>query len=133
MSRDYKNISSGVESILGVNCVIRRRRQTDEDKRREIFVQIVNWIEETIVRSNICYVETGIDYSNYDDKFLTIIDALIYMQFGAEAAELISFYVWDRMNSDSTINPITDEEGREIYLNNPYELWDVLCRLNPKM
>lgn len=133
MAQNYKNISSAVESILGINCIVRRRKQTEDDKRREVFVQVINWIEESIVRSNICYMETGIDYSHYDDKFLSIIDALLYMNFGSEAAELISFYIWDRMNEDGTLIPVTDENDNQIFLNSPYELWDLICRLNPKM
>ena len=64
---------------------------------------------------------------------MTVIDSLIYMNFGKDSAELISYYLWDRMNPDGSINPIFDEEDKEILIQDPYELWDLLCKLNPKL
>ena len=133
MSNDYKNVESAVDSLLNLKSFVRRKKRNEQDKRREIFVQIINGIEEVIIRSNIAMVDYGIDYSKYDDSFLMVIDALIYMNFGKEAAELISFYMWDRVNSDGSINPVLDEEDNEIILKDANQLWDLILKINPKL
>ena len=133
MSNDYKNVESAVDSLLNLKSFVRRKKRNEQDKRREIFVQIINGIEEVIIRSNIAMVDYGIDYSKYDDSFLMVIDALIYMNFGKEAAELISFYIWDRVNPDGTINPVLDEEDNEIVLKDANQLWDLILKVNPKL
>jgi hypothetical protein len=130
---DYKNVQSAIDTLLDINSFVRRRKKNDKDKKKELFFQIINGIEETIIRSNLMLVDFGIDNSNYDDSFLMIIDALIYMNFGKEAAELISFYMWDRLNPDGSINPVLDENNEEIILNNPYELWELMLKVNPKL
>jgi hypothetical protein len=118
---------------LNIKSVVRRRKKTEQNKKKEMFVQIINGIEETIIRSNIAYMDYGLDYSKYDESFHAVIDALIYMSFGKDSAELISFYLWDRLNPDGSINPILDEYDKEIILKDSYELWELMCKLNPKL
>jgi len=133
MSNDFKNVQTAIDGLLNVKCVVRRRKKTEQNKKKEMFVQIINGLEETIIRTNIAMIDFGLDYSKYDETFLMVIDALIYMNFGKEAAELISYYLWDRVNPDGTINPVLDEDNNEIIMNDPHQLWELLCKLNPKL
>jgi hypothetical protein len=133
MSNDFKNVQTAIDGLLNVKCVVRRRKKTEQNKKKEMFVQIINGLEETIIRTNIAMIDFGLDYSKYDETFLLVIDALIYMNFGKEAAELISYYLWDRVNPDGTINPVLDEDNNEIIMNDPHQLWELLCKLNPKL
>jgi hypothetical protein len=133
MSNDFKNVQTAIDDLLNVKCVVRRRKKTEQNKKKEMFVQIINGLEETIIRTNIAMIDFGLDYSKYDETFLLVIDALIYMNFGKEAAELISYYLWDRVNPDGTINPVLDEDNNEIIMNDPHQLWELLCKLNPKL
>ena len=133
MSNDFKNVQTAIDGLLNIKSVVRRRKKTEQNKKKEMFVQIINGLEEAIIRTNIAMVDFGLDYSKYDETFLMVIDALIYMNFGKEATELISYYLWDRVNPDGTINPVLDEDDNEIIMNDPHELWDLLCKLNPKL
>ena len=78
------------------------------------------------------YLDLQLDFTKYDEPFLDTIDALIIFYFGKEGAELISWYLWERLNPDGTMNPLMDEEGREVPINNAAELWSVLVAINPK-
>jgi len=55
------------------------------------------------------------------------------MHFGHELAEIISFYIWERVTPDGSVNALLAEDGTEIVLNNPYDLWTLLCTMNPKL
>ena len=133
MANDFKNVETAIDGLLNVKSVIRRRKKTEQNKKKEMFIQIINGLEEAIIRSNIALIDFGLDYSKYDETFMTVIDALIYMNFGKDSAELISYYLWDRVNPDGSINPIFDEDDKEILIQDSYELWDLLCKLNPKL
>jgi len=133
MSNEFKNVQSAIDNLLKIKSVVRRKKRTENNRRKEMFAQIINSLEETIIRSNIAYMDFGLDYSKYDEAYLAIIDALIYMNFGKDSTELISYYLWDRVNPDGSINPIMDEDDNEIILKNAYELWELLCKLNPKL
>jgi len=133
MSNDYKNVQTAIDGLLNIKSVVRRKKKTEQNRKKEMFIQIINGLEEAIIRSNIAMVDFGLDYSSYDETFLTVIDSLLYMNFGKDAAELISYYLWDRVNPDGSINPILDEEDNEIVLKDSHELWELLCKLNPKL
>jgi hypothetical protein len=133
MENAYKQIQSAVDNILNVSTIVRRKKKTESDKKRELFFQIITAIEEIQVRQNIMYLDLKLDFANYDEKFLAVVDALLYMHFGHELAEIISFYIWERVTPDGSVNALLAEDGTEIVLNNPYDLWTLLCTMNPKL
>ena len=133
MSSDFKNVQTAVDGLLNIKSVVRRRKKTEQNKKKEMFTQIISGLEEAIIRSNIAMIDFGLDYSAYDETFLNVIDSLFYMNFGKDATELISYYLWDRVNPDGSINPIFDEDDQEILLEDAHQLWELLCKLNPKL
>jgi hypothetical protein len=133
MSNDFKNVQTAIDGLLNIKSVVRRKKKTEQNKKKEMFIQIISGLEEAIIRSNIAMIDFGLDYSTYDETFLNVIDSLLYMNFGKDAAELISYFLWDRVNPDGSINPIFDEDDKEIVLQDAHELWELLCKLNPKL
>jgi hypothetical protein len=130
---DYKQIQLGVDSIIGTRSIIRRRKKSSSDKKRELFFNLINSIEELNVRQNIMYADLDLDFANYDEKFFTVIDMLIYMNFGKQCTDIIAFYLYERINPDGTLNSLIVGDGEELILNNPYELWNLMCQVNPKL
>jgi hypothetical protein len=133
MEKDYKQIQMGIDSIIGTKTIIRRRRKSTSDKKREMFFNLITSIDELNVRQNIMFSDLDLDFSNYDEKFFTVIDTLIYMNFGKQCTEVIGFYLYERINIDGTINPIIVNENEELILENVYDLWNLLCKINPKI
>lgn len=133
MEKDFKQIQLGVDSIIGTKTIIRRRKKNNSDKNRELFFNVINSIEELNVRQNLMYGDLSLDFADYDEKFFEVIDMLIYMNFGKQCTEVIGFYLYERMNADGTLNPIMVDDNQELFLENPYDLWNLLCKINPKI
>lgn len=133
MEKDFKQIQLGVDSIIGTKTIIRRRKKNNSDKNRELFFNVINSIEELNVRQNLMYGDLNLDFADYDEKFFEVIDTLIYMNFGKQCTEVIGFYLYERMNADGTLNPIMVDDNQELFLENPYDLWNLLCKINPKI
>lgn len=132
MERELTEIQHAINKILNVKSLIRRKKKSQSEKRRELFISIINSIEQIVTRQNMMYMDLQLDFAKYDEPFLDTIDALIILHFGKEGAELISWYLWERLNPDGTINPVLDEAGNEVRINTPAELWSVLVATNPK-
>ena len=132
MERELTEIQQAINNILNVKRYVRRKKKSQSEKRRELFISIVNSIEQIVTRQNMMYMELQLDFTKYDEPFLDTIDALIIFYFGKEGAELISWYLWERSNPDGTMNPLLDEENKEVPINNAAELWSVLVAINPK-
>lgn len=130
---EFRHVQDAVDKLLKVKTVTKRKKKGESDKKRELFFQIVHDIEELHVRQHILYADIKIDFGNYDELFFKTIDQLIDLHFGSKSANLIGFYLYDRINTDGSINPILTEDGREILLEDPYQLWDLLKAINPKL
>ena len=130
---DFKEIQSAVDQILKVKSTTKRKKKNNSDKKRELFFQIIHNIEELHVRQNLLYSDIGVDFGAYDEKYFTLIDQLLDMSFGAKGTHLIGYYLYERINPDGSINPIVTEDGTEIYLDDPYKLWELLKAISPKI
>lgn len=131
MEQSLNEIQIAINQILNVKSLIRRKKKTKEAKKRELFISIINSIEAIINRQNLMYVELNLDLAKYDESFLDTIDALIILHFGKEGAELIAYFLWDRVAPDGSISPLIDVDNKEVYLETASDLWNLLISINP--
>jgi hypothetical protein len=131
MEQPLNEIQTAINQILNVKSMIRRKKKTQEEKKKELFISIINSIEQIINRQNLMYTELDLDLTKYDDTFLDTIDALIVLHFGKEGAEIVGYYLWDRVSPDGSIMPLLDTDDREIYLESAQDLWNLLLAINP--
>ena len=133
MAEDFKEIQIAVDGILNVKSYVRRKKRTELDKKKEMFVQMMNSMEEIIIRQALMYADMDVDMFKYDEKFLSIIDLMYYLHFGESCSDIIAFYLYDRRNPDGTLNALVDQSGQEIILETPYDLWNLMVAINPKI
>lgn len=131
MDKQLTEIQTAINNLLNVKSLIRKKKKKQIEKKKELFIAVINSIDQIITRQNLMYADLQLDFAKYDEAFLDTIDALIILHFGKEGAELISWYLWERVDPDGSINFLIDDENNEIRLNNPSELWDLLLRINP--
>ena len=110
MASDFKNVQGAIDELLNVKSVVRRKKKTEQNKKKDLFIHAINNLEHTIIRTNIAFTDFGIDYSNYDDLFFAVIDVILKM----------SPY-------------LPPENENEIILKDAHQLWELLCKLNPKI
>ena len=133
VERDFKGIQMGVDAMLNTKTVVRRRKRTASDKKKELFVALINSLEEIRIRQALTYADLSLDFSTYDEKFFAAIDILLHMCFDGKGADVIGFYLYDRVNADGSLNALVVNGQHEVILNNAYELWNFLCQVNPKL
>jgi hypothetical protein len=132
MDEHAKGIQQSIESIIGADTVLKRRKKTEEDINRDTFEKIILTLEQANVRSSIIGGDFKLDFTSYDETFYEIIDNLILMQFGKEASEIIFFYVYERINPDGTVNELADQDNNVVALNNPTDLWMLVNHIKNK-
>jgi hypothetical protein len=127
-----QGIKKSVEDIIGSGTVLKRKKKTEDDLNRESFEKIILLMEEIQTRGVLLQADLGLDYSNYDEKFYEIIDRLFQMHFGREAAEVIFFYAYERINPDGSVNELVDENDQTVALTNPTDLWYLVNHIKNK-
>jgi len=121
-----QGVKQTLETMIGTDLSLKRKKKSEHDLNRELFEKIIVALEKTNVRTAIVGAEFDLDLSKYDESFYEIIDNLMVMQFGKQAAEVIFFYVYERMNPDGSVNELRDANDMPIVLNSPSDLWDLV-------
>ena len=129
MENSLIEIQGAINELLNIKSLIRKKKKTQGEKKKELFISIINSIEQIINRQNLMYAELNLDLAKYDESFLEVIEALLLLHFGKEGADLVNYYLWERLAPDGEINPLLDVEGKEIYLESAEELWNLLSVL----
>jgi len=137
MKDDYKekhssNINASISTILGSETTLKRRKKNEDDRQKEIFERIITSLEETNIRTELLGVDLGLDFSKYDEQFYRAIDGLIELHFGKDAAELIFFYLYERVGEDGVENVLEDEDGNAYPLHSPADLWRLIQKTSDK-
>jgi hypothetical protein len=127
-----EGVKKSVDDIIGVDTFLKRKKKSEDDQHRERFEKIISTLEEIEVRSVILGEDLKLDFTSYDEKFYTVIDSLFHMHFGKEAAEIIFFYLYERINPDGSPNGIMNDEGEVIELTSPTDLWYLLKALQDR-
>jgi hypothetical protein len=130
MEQHLSEIQIAINQILNIRSLVRHKKKTQIEKKRELFISIITSIERIINRQDLMYAELNLDLTNYDEAFLDTIDALIILHFGKEGAELIAYYLWDRVAPDGTINSLVGPDDKEVILETAQDLWNLLLTIN---
>lgn len=125
----FEEVKKSIENIIGTNTSVKRKKKTKEDIDRLLFNRIVSNMLSLEGRAVVATNELGLNFSQYDEDFYNIIDDLILIHFGNQAAELIYFYIYERINPDGSINDLIDKSSNIIPLNTIDDLWDIVSNV----
>jgi hypothetical protein len=118
-----KKLQDQMKKLIGTESTVKRRKKTKEETQREVFLTTIPLLEHILNRGIMLESDYGFNTVMYDEPFYQIIDSLIYMHFDEDAADLIMFYLYERVNPDGTFNFVTDINGDEFSLENAEDLW----------
>ena len=121
-----EKLQEQINLIIGTKSTLKRRKKTDEDTQRDLFINTIPLLEHVANRGTMMFADYGMDLSSYDEPYFKIIDSLLYLHFGKEAGDIIMFYVYERTNPDGTINYLTDNSGNVVPLEKIEDLWELV-------
>ena len=61
MEQSLNEIQVAINQILNVKSLVRRKKKTQTEKKRELFISVINSIESIINRENLMYAEFNLD------------------------------------------------------------------------
>ncbi len=121
-----QGVKQTLEVMIGTDLSLKRKKKNENDLNRELFENVILALEKANVRTALVGTEFNIDLSKYDETFYEVIDNLLVMNFGKQAAEVIFFYVYERINPDGSINELRDANDTPVILNSPTDLWELI-------
>lgn len=135
MSQPDRNeeLKRAFDALLNTSTSLKRKKKNTADRKREMFLQIVTLCEAVITREVLLAADFKLQLDGYNEDFYQIIDSLLLLYLGKDGFELISFYLYDRINPDGTINYLLDENQNEVKLETAEDLFNLLCKVNPSL
>ena len=130
MKDDFMSFASGqISDTLGVNTYVKIKRKRNEEKYKQKFIQTIYLLEECLNKS-IGLGQFGVDLLNYESTFWEVIDNMLFLLFKDDnLVDVVSFYMYERLDQEGGINPYIDEELNDEYiLESPEDLWDLIAQ-----
>jgi hypothetical protein len=129
MDSRYDNIKQAVDALLKINATVKRKKKTEVDKQKDLFVSILTAIQAAETRTTLVLNELKIDYTAYDELFLQIIDSLLLYNFGKEGFEVISFWLYEKIAPDGSVNELYDDDNNIVPSTTPEDIWNVIQKI----
>ena len=126
LPEEVEGIKQSLENILNADFKIKRKKRTELDIQRDLFFKIVLSLEKLNMRSNVLNIDLDIDLTKYDEVFYNTIDDLLLLHFGKTIAEIVFFYVYDRIDQEGNITYLNDSNDNPVILDNVNDLWNLI-------
>jgi len=130
LPEEVEGIKQSLENIFNADFKIKRKKRTELDIQRDLFFKIILSLEKLNMRSNMLNIDLDIDLTKYDEVFYDTIDDLLLLHFGKNIAEIVFFYVYDRIDQDGNIIYVNDSNGNPVILDNVNDLWNLIQNIN---
>jgi len=112
-----------------------KQKQPASNNTKQFFIDVVTLFDGINERS-LEMDSFGINMETYDDGFYILIENLILKIYGEWKTELILWYVYDRINENEELMPLSlqeeGEEEEEIFIETPEQLWDLIKKIEKK-
>ena len=115
--------------------IIIKKKRDQALKKKALFISLVTQYEISLNKSVKLQTEFAIDLFDYEGSYYEVIDKLMLLMWGGDIYEIVTYYLYERLNLDGSLNSIieTNEEGveTEVFLKTAEELYNYLLKINP--
>jgi PIN domain nuclease of toxin-antitoxin system len=129
------NLEAGFNKLFNSPVIIRKKKRDQALKKKALFISLITQYEISLNKSVKLQEEFAIDLFDYEGSYYEIIDKLMLLMWGGSIYEIITYYLYERLNLDGSLNGIieTNEAGEEteVFLKTPEELYNYLVQVNP--
>jgi hypothetical protein len=129
------SLEEGFLKLFNSPVIVKKQRRNKALKKKTLFISLIDQYEKALNKSVTLQSNFGIDLFEYEEPFYGVIDKIMLLVWGGSVYELITFYLYERLNLDGTMNYLvqTKEDGTEveIFLKTPEDLYNYLMQVSP--
>lgn len=129
------NLETGFNKLFNSPIIIRKKKRDQALKKKALFISLVTQYEISLNKSVKLQTEFAIDLFDYEGSYYEVIDKLMLLMWGGDIYEIVTYYLYERLNLDGSLNSIieTNEDGEEteVFLKTAEELYNYLLKINP--
>ena len=124
---EIKKIQQSINDILGTKSSLSEKLLTLKDKKRESFNLAITGLAYLNSRSIGLKHDYKVDFQEYDDAFINVIESLLELHFSKEQRSIINWYLYDKFLPDGSMLILNEEtSGKEIPTDTPDDIWELI-------
>jgi hypothetical protein len=113
------------------------KSRTKNPTEKDLFVEIINLLDECWFRSNVIEGQFGLGITNYEEPFYIVAENLIYMHYGDWQGDIILWWLFERLDEEGSLLPINlnDHDKKleeEVFIETVEELWHFIKKIEKK-
>jgi len=125
-----ERIRKSLLELGGVNIQVKESKKSKENKRKKLFINIIEDLKYVLNRSNNLDREYGINLLMYENKYFKIREEIIIEHWGNSVAEVVFWWVYEVENPKNNNYYLFDKEtGIKIIVKTPAQLYNVTKKL----
>ena len=100
-----------------------------ESMDKKLFTEIITSLKKIEDRRDFMQDEIGMDMTQYEEQFFSVIENLMKMCFNAEQLSLIQMYLYQLVPDkewDGTITISKNKKEQTVAFKTPEDVWDVV-------
>jgi hypothetical protein len=120
---------------FGQNINVKRRNE--EPTEKEVFLDVIQTLDDCWKRSNFVEGEINLGISSYEEPFYLVIENLIFLHYGEWKGHIMLWWLFERIDDEGELLPIEVKfhekaEAEEHLIETPEQLWDLLKKIELK-
>lgn len=124
-----KKIRQVLHSIHSLAYRIKELSPDRELMNRKLFIEVLEQMKSIDDRRDFMEAEIGMDMTQYEDQFFSVIENLMKMHFSKAQLALIQMYLYQLIPDkewDGTITVEVGKEEKEVPFKTPEDVWNVI-------
>ena len=129
MIEPRKKVRQVLFSIHQLSYRIKEKSPSNEHMNKKIFIEVLEQLKLIEERRDFMEAEIGMDMTQYEDQFFSVIENLFKLAFNKQQLGLIQLYLYQLVPDNEWDGTITIELGKEekvVDFKTPENVWNTI-------
>lgn len=129
MIEPRKKVRQVLFSIHPLSYRIKEKSPSNEHMNKKIFIEVLEELKLIEERRDFMEEEIGMDMTQYEDQFFSVIENLFKLAFNKQQLGLIQLYLYQLVPDKEWDGTITIELGKEekvVDFKTPEDVWNTI-------
>lgn len=128
MNTEPENLKKNLSEVLNIKGeVTPRKRQASQLKKKEQFIEFIEFYKYANDRTLIMKNEFKIDFINFEEPFIRAIESLLSIHFTSQQRSIIEWWLYDKWQINGDVLELRDETtDTDLPTDTPEDLWELV-------
>jgi len=125
-----EKIRKSLLELGGLNLQVNESKKSKENKRKKLFINLIEDLKYVLNRSDNLDREYGINLLIFEDRYFKIVEEILIEHWGELVAEVVFWWIYDVKDPKESNYYLFEKETNKKYIvKTPTQLYNLLKKL----